>query len=99
MGKLRCLACAGKVRSRLFEKGHSLALDFNFSINDFANSSLASVGATTNIELALSQATMEVPDKMKGPRFRVVLILDDVLRFVLPEVDEVGAVLGVPLTN
>ena len=85
--------------SHTFIKDYFSELDFNFSINDFANSSLASVGATTNIELALSQATMEVPDKMKGPRFRVVLILDDVLRVVLPEVDEVGAVLGVPLTN
>ena len=81
--------------SHTFIKDYFLELDFNFSINDFAHSSLASVGATTNIELALSQAIMEVPDKMKGPRFRLVLILDDVLRIVLPEVDEVGACIGV----
>ena len=47
---------------------HYLDFVFSLSTKDFASSSFAFVGATTNKELALSQAIMAVPDNIKGPR-------------------------------
>ena len=47
---------------------HYLDFALSLSTKDFASSSFAFVGATTNKELALSQAIMAVPDNIKGPR-------------------------------